>query len=130
MTFDLIIYVAQKKGDPRYSALMRMVRKNLILNCIDFVVFCREGVGVLFTSCGCEALAITLARAELRPATLSNPRCALSFSLLDRADGLLVESQVSLKDFCNSLSYHWHFQNSRYKQCTTCTVCRITKEGK
>jgi len=64
---------------------------------------------VLFAYCGCEALAITLARAELWPATPSNPRCAFSFSLLDLAEGLLLEAQVSLKDFCNSLGYHWHF---------------------
>ena len=61
---------------------------------------------LLFAYCECETLAITLAR---WPATPSSPRCAFSFSLLDRAERLLVEAQVSLKDFCNSLSYQWHF---------------------
>ena len=34
----------------------------------------------MFTYCECEALGLTLARAELWPATPSNPRCAFSFA--------------------------------------------------
>ena len=62
----------------------------------------------MFTYCECEALGLTLARAELWPATPSNPRCVFSFALLDRAERLMMEAQVSLKDFCGSLKFQWH----------------------
>ena len=56
-----------------------------------------------FMCCDCEPLPLTLARAELWPATPSHPRLAFTFSLLDWAEALLLESQVALKDFCSSL---------------------------
>lgn len=62
-----------------------------------------------FMSCGCEPLAVTMARAELWPATPTNPRYAFVFPLLDWAEALLLESQVSLKDFCNTLKYRCPF---------------------
>ena len=61
----------------------------------------------------CEPLAITLARAELWPASPSNPHYAFSFALLDWAEALLLECQVSLKDFCNALKFMSTFQMSR-----------------
>ena len=56
-----------------------------------------------FTCCNCEPLAITLARAQLWPASPHNPRYAFSFAVLDWAESLMVECQVALKDFCNAL---------------------------
>lgn len=58
---------------------------------------------IQFVYCSCEALAITLARAELWPATPVNPRYAFAFDLLNWAEALLLEAHVSLKDFCKSL---------------------------
>ena len=60
---------------------------------------------VQFMSCGCEPLAVSLAKAELWPATPTNPRYAFSFTLLDWAEALLLEAQVSLKDFCKTLKF-------------------------
>ena len=65
---------------------------------------------ILFVYCLCEALAITMARAELWPATPTSPKFAISFALLDWAESLLLEAQVSLKDFCNSLKFRCHSQ--------------------
>ena len=65
---------------------------------------------ILFVYCICEALAITMARAELWPATPTSPKFAFSFALLDWAESLLLEAQVSLKDFCNSLKFRCHSQ--------------------
>lgn len=64
---------------------------------------------LLFMSCGCEPLAVTMARAELWPATPSNPRYAFSFSLLDWMEALLLEAQVSVKDFWNTLKFRCPF---------------------
>ena len=58
---------------------------------------------VNFIFCGCEPLPITMARAQLWPATPRNPRYAFSFALLDWAEALMLECQVALKDFCASL---------------------------
>ena len=66
-----------------------------------------------FACCRCEPLAITLARAELWPASPSNPHYAFSFPLLDWAEALLLECQVCLKDFCNALKFMSTFQMSR-----------------
>lgn len=76
----------------------------LLLFCFVFV-----GVGiehsVNFTCCACEALPITLARAQLWPATPHHPRLAFTFGLLDWTEALMLESQVSLNDFCRSLAF-------------------------
>lgn len=53
--------------------------------------------------CSCEPIAVTLARAELWPATPTNPRFAYTFKLLNWIEALMLECQVSLKDFCQSL---------------------------
>ena len=82
---------------------------------------------ILFVYCICEALAITMARAELWPATPTSPKFAFSFALLDWAESLLLEAQVSLKDFCNSLKFRCHSQVNKvgifygmYLQITLC----------
>ena len=60
---------------------------------------------IQFTCCACEPLGVTLTRANLWPATPSNPRFAFSFALLDLAEALLLECQVAVKDFCNVLRF-------------------------
>ena len=66
-----------------------------------------EGIthGILFATCECEKIAVTLARSRLWPSTPKNPRFAFSFELLDWYESLAVECQVSLKDFCEALHY-------------------------
>lgn len=58
-----------------------------------------------FMCCSCEPLAVTMARARLWPATPYNPRICFTFDLLDWAEALMLECQVSLKDFCASLCF-------------------------
>ena len=58
---------------------------------------------VFFMFCDCEPLAVSLTKAELWPATPHNPRLAFTFPLLDWAEGLMLECQVALKDFCSTL---------------------------
>ena len=64
---------------------------------------------ILFATCACECLPITLARAELWPATPCNPHMASTFALLDLAEVLMLECLVSLKDFCNGLMFRCPF---------------------
>ena len=59
--------------------------------------------------CDCEPLIRTMCRAHLWPATPTNPQYAFSFSLLEWAEALLLECQVSLRDFCNALSFRASF---------------------
>ena len=65
---------------------------------------------IFFTACGCEPLAVTLATAELWPATPHNPKFAFTFALLDWAEALMLECQVALKDFYNCLKFKSPFQ--------------------
>ena len=58
-----------------------------------------------FVHCDCEPLAVTLIRAKFWPATPHSPRLVFPFSLLDWAESLLLECQVSLKDFCTALYF-------------------------
>lgn len=60
---------------------------------------------VSITCCDCEPLAVALVRARLWPASPRFPKYAFSFDLLDWAEALLLECQVSLKDFCNALYF-------------------------
>lgn len=60
---------------------------------------------ILFSTCKCEPIAVSLVRARLWPATPRNPHYAFSFDLLDWAIALLLECQVSLKDLCQALYY-------------------------
>ena len=48
---------------------------------------------------------MALARADLWPNAPQNPHYAFSFALLDWAETLLLECQVSLKDLCEALYY-------------------------
>ena len=48
---------------------------------------------------------MTLVRARLWPATPQNPHYAFCFDLLDWAEALLLECQVSLKDLCEALYF-------------------------
>ncbi len=68
---------------------------------------CHVGVahGVMFATCDCELITVTLARSRLWPATPKHPRYAFSFDLLDWCEALLLECQVSLKDLCEALYY-------------------------
>lgn len=72
---------------------------------------------ILFVYCPCEALAITLARAELWPATPVNPQYAFSFDLLDWAEALLLEAHVALKDFCKSLKLKCSLKIDKVSTC-------------
>ena len=58
-----------------------------------------------FAHCSCEPLAITLARAELWPATQIHPRFVFTFKLLDLIEALMLECQVSIKDFCSAFKF-------------------------
>ena len=60
---------------------------------------------IRFTTCNCEPLAVTLARARLWPATPSNPRFAFTFELLDLAEAFLLECQVATRDYCQALQF-------------------------
>lgn len=60
---------------------------------------------VMFVCCSCEPIAVTLARAQLWPATPTNPRLAFTFNLLTWMEALILECQVSLKDFCSALKF-------------------------
>ena len=55
--------------------------------------------------CQCEAVAVTMARARLWPATIQNPQLAFTFELLDWAEALLYECQVAVKDFLAALKF-------------------------
>ena len=65
---------------------------------------------VLFMYCDCVTLAVTLTRVELWPATPTHPKCVFSYAILDWAEALLLEAQISVKDFCNSLDFRCRFQ--------------------
>ena len=60
---------------------------------------------MVFATCGCEPIAVTLVRVRLWPATPQNPRYAFCFDLLDWCEALLLECQVSLKDLCEALYF-------------------------
>ena len=62
--------------------------------------------------CNCEPVSITLARARLWPATPKNPKLAFTFDLLNLVEALMLECQVSLKDFCYALRYYSPFITS------------------
>lgn len=66
-----------------------------------------------FVCCSCEPVGVTLVRADLWPATPKNPCLAFTFSLLNWAEALMLECQVSLKDFSNSLKFMCPFYFQR-----------------
>ena len=98
---------------------MNMVRPlcNVLMK-VFFVTYYFVGMEhrIHFTHCSCEALSVTLARAELWPAPPRNPCCCFTFGLLDWAEALMLESQVSLKISAT----HLHFDvRSRFLRYTT-----------
>ena len=99
----------QQKRKFQYNALMTMVGSPKHLARLSSIMIIGLEHQLLFITCSCELLSVTLARAELWPATPTNPRYAFSFTLLDWAEALLLESQVALKDFCKSLSFRCPF---------------------
>ena len=107
LMFDLTMHATQsvQLSSP---AQMNMVRPlcNVLMK-VFFVTYYFVGMEhrIHFTHCSCEALSVTLARAELWPATPRNPCSCFTFGLLDWAEALMLESQVSLKDFCNTLAF-------------------------
>ena len=109
--------------DVRPSHVCETKRKRVIC-CIDeygklfmHFTYCRYTTSFIgteeFTYCSCEPLPITLTRANLWPASPSNPSYAFSFGLLDWAEALLFECQVSLNDFCHALKFRCPFDISQ-----------------
>lgn len=90
----------------RLVNLVEMYGSNVVLSCLYSTGMEHK---ILFATCSCEPLPITLARAELWPATPHNPHFAFTFSLLDWAEALMLECQVALKDFCSSLKFRCPF---------------------
>jgi len=76
---------------------------------------------IQFTSCACEPLALTLARATLWPATPHHPRLVFTFGLLDLAEALMLEAQVSLHDFCQTLAFRCTWQVVKVCHSKFCT---------
>lgn len=58
-----------------------------------------------FTACDCESLVSTMTRARLWPSSPHRPEFGFSFELLDWAEALLLEAQVSLHDFCKAVNF-------------------------
>ena len=69
-----------------------------------------------------KPLPITMARAKLWPATPTNPHFCFSFNLLDWVEALMLESQVSIKDFCKTVDFRCPFEALK--------VCCITENVK
>ena len=46
-----------------------------------------------------------MVRGHIWPATPKHPRLAFSFELLDLAEALVLQCQVSIKDLCNALYF-------------------------
>ena len=53
--------------------------------------------------CGCKSEVETLTELRLWPATPTKPTLAFTFQLLDMLEALLLECQVSVKDFVEAL---------------------------
>jgi hypothetical protein len=67
-----------------------------------------------------------MCRAQLWPATPTNPQYAFSFALLDWAEALLLECQVSLKDFCSALTFRAHFHTEKVRSVLAVKLFIIT----
>ena len=61
-----------------------------------------------FTTCACEPLVHTMVKARLWPSSPQRPHFGFAFELLDWAEALLLEAQVSLHDFCKALYFKCH----------------------
>ena len=68
-------------------------------------LFIGDEHNVMFTTCACEPLVFTIARAHLWPSSPQRPQYGFSFELLDWAEALLLEAQESLNDFCKAVHF-------------------------
>ena len=55
--------------------------------------------------CGCEPVAVTLIRFDLWPASPKDTREAIHMDLMQSLRSLLLEGQVAIKNFCESLKW-------------------------
>ena len=62
---------------------------------------------ILLICCQCEPVVVTMVRARLWLAAPQRPHLAFTFELLDWAEALLLECQVSLMDFCKALCFKY-----------------------
>jgi hypothetical protein len=65
----------------------------------------KQSFQAILTCCKCEPVVSTMVRARLWPASPHRPQLAFTFELLDWAEALLLECQVSLMDFCKALCF-------------------------
>ena len=84
-----------------FVAWMKMVEYYAMKS--SFLFLPQELNSVLFMTCKCEPLAISIVRAHLWPASSTNLHYAFCFSLLDWGEALLLECQVSIKGLCEAL---------------------------
>lgn len=69
------------------------------------ITYIGEEHKILFATCACEPVVISLARARLWPSSPQQPQIVFTFELMDWAEALLLECQVALKDFCKALYF-------------------------
>ena len=55
-----------------------------------------------FATCACEPLVVAMVRARIWRSSPQHPHIAFTFDLLDWAEALLLECQVSVEHFCKS----------------------------
>ena len=72
---------------------------------IFFFLFLGGEHDIRFASCACEPLVVTMIRARIWPSSPQRPHLAYTFNLLDWAEALLLECQVSVEDFCKALQF-------------------------
>ena len=70
--------------------------------CHEIILHIGVEITMNIVCCDCEPLAVTLAHAQLWPASPSYTQYAFSFGFLDWAESLLLECQVALRDFCQA----------------------------
>ena len=75
---------------------------------VKLLICLGEEYSILFASCTCEPLVVTMIRARLWPSTPQRPQLAFTFELMDWAEALLLECQVSLRDFSKALLFKCH----------------------
>ena len=67
--------------------------------------------------CECEPVAVTMARARIWPASPQFPRLAFTFDLLDWLEALLLECQVSVKEFYGALLFKCPHLIKKVREC-------------
>ena len=68
----------------------------------------------MFATCACEPLVFTMVRARLWPSP-QRPRYGFSFEVLDWAEVLLLEAQVSVNDFCKAVNFRCYHNVMKVK---------------